>query len=814
MTWLSVTAIDQFLETYPHRDALGAVYALHRFVSTAFYCAGFKAPSGWSDAITPTKAGTRVLHSLQEEFSDYTPDDISLGLLRTLYHEDLLVDPAECNIERIRSLIEESLFSGQARWPYIHDRTLYDRFNDWPPREQSEHLEPDEYERLLSDTPQGVYQIGGMLIGPLGVLASAEQRFMPPVTLLPLWHCEDTGCKSLHQVTPLLRRVDAIKVAELMDAYLDQTAGRQSEWGTALKYIHRWELQTGPRAFYDLPSLLADGVVGSERTSLVDRALRSHSGGFLRGIIGAPPRKRQRSQGPSQIVALGLNAAEQLQLLLILSNAELINLLDQCIWDGTIRIATNETRAAQLQPSKLSSVDQSAELSVFGARSTNPDPLLALVALIWDAYQSRENLDELGWKLTKRVGRPSREDLMDYVRLRGPATAVNELILSSMSVALGVAKKLQLNLEGGEENGQVLNRILWKLGFDPSRHGEEYLRFRARLDHFNQILLRIVTVRTENDREDIRSSGVNLFVSVEHVVEQLIAYNVWLLSSDHFLESDFVYDPREAVRKVSEAIGRVVEAGGVQFTWQAEGGNTLGTLHVYLNKTVSWMASLPELDRGGIQRANADLPHFASRTDLIFPFWHTELWADADAEELRAYTAGFAGIAEQLSRSNFAAIRNGLDHKREDSAFPSSDAMLACAARLRESLELADVGRYLPKTFWLEQTTRDRFGLLEYNLKDYLERELILYGPSVVIGVQRLGFSEPFIVAPRNLLGQPGSELVFRLREPTPYAEFWRGYPRRRGIVARIGVEAEQPPPGETARSPVAGREGPDDVSA
>lgn len=117
--------------------------------------------------------------------------------------------------------------------------------------------------------------------------------------------------------------------------------------------------------------------------------------------------------------------------------------------------------------------------------------------------------------------------------------------------------------------------------------------------------------------------------------------------------------------------------------------------------------------------------------------------------------------------------------------------LLACATRLEEALDFADVNRYVPKVLWLYGRRSNRFGLIEHEFRDYAGQLLMIPGPKLASGLPEMRYEQPVVVSSCNLLGMPGSLLVFYLREVSEWSKYWDGYPRRR----RIAPEAEHPGP-------------------
>jgi hypothetical protein len=380
--------------------------------------------------------------------------------------------------------------------------------------------------------------------------------------------------------------------------------------------------------------------------------------------------------------------------------------------------------------------------------------------------------------------------LVAFIRNRGPAESARELILSSARVTATVCDDLQIPLEyatGTDE--QTVNRLLWKLGFNPMLFDDSIPRFKARLSEFNETVLTSTPISTEDARERVRAAGVNVFVSLEDFLDRLLSFNVWLLVSDHFVSTRFRYSSANGRRTVAQALGPLLPSGATAVSWDVLGVNPLGTLLRYLRAAADWMQSLSARNRESVQRPERDLPHFAENDYLKFPFRHTALWADSDLAELQRYSDFFARIAKLVEESDPANVRNGLDHFRDPDQFPSADKLLACAVRLGQALELADVHRFIPKVHWLFGRKGNRFGARENEFRDYAGRVAISYGPQLVSGLETDSYDGARVLAPGNLLGLPNASLVFYLQEPSEFSVYWEDYPRRRRIPGPNGQQ-------------------------
>jgi hypothetical protein len=512
----------------------------------------------------------------------------------------------------------------------------------------------------------------------------------------------------------------------------------------------------------------------------------------LRDAISRPPRKRAVGQGAAEVVAKRLNSEEQLQLLMTLPTPDLVAIVDAGVSSGSLRMSLSEIRESQNIP-PVRNRSSTCEMSTSGVRCAGLEPLLDFWALLWDAYSSSNRVSELDWRLRNRLGSSPQNALLDYLCQNNPEIAVRELVLASEPITNIICEKVCCSLEdlAGEK---FIDKLLWKMGFDAPRFGDTLSLLRRRLDAFNQELLSLGSLDTEQDREKVRSVGVNLFVSIEDFLDHVVSYNVWVLAADHFLETHFKFDIHSARSMVSMVLGPTIGSGNDESRWNSNRTNTLGVVMAYLQCATTWINELPRKKREPLVRSEEDMPHFADYDFRIFPFKHTAMWADCDYGSLTRLADVFVSISTKIAQSNLAGIRNGLDHHRDAAGFPKVVDMLAFAARIREAIDIADVNRFFPKEFWLESRKQDRFGREEFVFKDYLQRKHVFYGPTFVHGLPVVGVDVPAVIAPGNLLGYANAEVVFTPRQKSVYSEYWAGYPRRRII----------PSPEKTEPKPVA----------
>jgi hypothetical protein len=722
--------------------------------------------------------GKSMLYRLEIASEDDTDSDLALAAFLTFCHHDLLIDIDEIDVFSIEKVLDKQLRANNLRLPHRFGRTLYDRFNDNMSIGRLDHLTAQQIDELIQGTAQGVYQVGPLVTGPLGVIQSQTRRRMPPVHSLPLWHCADTGCQQLHHVHLLARRPRAFELTDQIRRLAKELDGPESEWQLAFVALHLRNTPEPATEFYDLAALIADAIPEPELGLVLEAALEKGYGHKLRSLLAV--KGKDLDKGSSAAVVNKLNEEARLQLLLGLSDEDLLAIIDGCVKSRQIKIPPAEIRKARSKPAAISAFDTPASLSMFGLRTDRDYPTLFLASLVWHEYERIGQLADLAWRCQRGNAEDNPAAPLELMRTTSPREVLRTLVLPNRDIALSVAKRLNVELTRGENEEQILDVLLWKCGFDPPRYDDVYARMFGQLQHLREELLRHTGNLTEDDRDGIRSKGVNVFVTLERIIEEFVSFNVWLLSSDHFVTTRCIYNKSEAIEKVYEVIGPSVSVDKQQFNWNRAGGNVLGTLLLYARAASNWMGSLFDADSTTVARPVDQIPHYAGRDSRRFAFNHTALWADTARWALKEFTQEFDAVVSQLERSKLAEIRNGIDHYRDADRFPSLDDLLACESRVNAAIEAADVKRLLPKTYWQTARHVDNFGLSEREFMDYKGRKLVISGPASVSGIGTAAFDRPLIIPFGNLLGQSNAELMFTSVEKSSYSERWSNYPRRR----------------------------------
>ncbi|MCB2144908.1 MAG: hypothetical protein KQI81_00435 [Deltaproteobacteria bacterium] len=784
--WLSSSEVNKKLKGMEYKEKLFRLFGLSLFCAEGFLSANFQPSTDWNECVKISETGEQYLQHVRNKGIVNDSAYEAFTLFKLFYHTDLLVNYIESDLSGILELLNQMERDGHLRWPYAYGNKLYHKYNDWPEATETDHLNPDEAEFLLDGMPQGVFQVGPFVSGPLGILIGKEDRLLSPDLDVVLWHCSDPGCLARHLVKLCKHKSEYQNYFERFNREIRDHFGPESEWEKPLLLIHRTGKWQHGRPYHDLPTIIGDCIIGPERQNLLKRALKSKYFEFLNKTL----REKYGNDIPQLDLVNYLSPEAQHQALLLLPDRDLIYFIDELVANKVILIPPAElrTRITYVYGPDLK---LKSSLSSLGIRSCIYPAVIELASTIWSTYESLGQNDDLSWRLRKTDLSGLKHSIFEFIRTHGPEKTVKDLILPSRSVITAIAEEYNFQIFPGEDERKTIRRLLWKLGFNLSRYEENYEILHNRLQEFQACLLTLGSKLGEGDKAKVRGVGVNLFVSMESFLEDLICYNVWMLSADHFTGTHFKYNRRDAHNSVVLALGAEVNSGEETFAWSIEGSNTLGTLMAYLHCFRAWLKNRHEVDKTQLERKKEDFPHYADDKVWVFPYLHTQLWADVPSEILVGYTETIESISKQLAQADLSNIRNGIDHKREDDKFPETDRMLACLSRIHQAVEIADTKRLIPKLFWGNEIEGDSHGNIRYTLEDYRGSVISLWDPPIVMTHKGQSLGEPCLVAPTDFLFQPNSTLRFRIVAKSEFSDYWENYPRRR-FVPSEEIEPDQ----------------------
>jgi hypothetical protein len=295
MSWLSQADVEIKLRDVPNPNLLVNCWAASEFLDEAFYQDSFELLDEWETCIVLTSEGLKVASELAREGGLNCERLIAFNMFRVFFWHGLLIDHEATNFARVLAYLNNLQTVSDVRWPYVFGHVLYNKFNDTYDGNRTGFMDAEHVQELLKGTPQGVFHLGTILSGPLGFLESSERRAASPTLQLPLWHCSDPGCQSLHLVDALQFDSHPLITYKKMRRFLHDAYGPRSEWNSPLRRFARGSDWPSGRPYADMPGILGDCVIGAERGALLQRALCSPSVPVLRDCIATKKCQLNRS---------------------------------------------------------------------------------------------------------------------------------------------------------------------------------------------------------------------------------------------------------------------------------------------------------------------------------------------------------------------------------------------------------------------------------------------------------------------------------------------------------------------------------------
>ncbi|HHF2979028.1 TPA: hypothetical protein ACPJ0Q_004656 [Vibrio diabolicus] len=769
--WKQPSETLKYLKGLDSTENLSKLYSLSRAFSNAFYGDDYNAAPDWSDALVFTKSTEKLLKKHFPKEMEVKDPDFFLATFGYFYHHKLFFDHSKCDLEKIEKLLNSEIIKGEIKFPHRFGNELYKKYNDLYEKPKK-YLNIDDSLTLLSDTPNGIYQCGHYLLGPLGNIYIEQHRSVYPSLALPMWHCDGVNCNITHPAMLVPdQNVKVVNYHSQIDSRLSNDLSGRTDWKTSfINFERSGSVVRKDYAF--LLETLCDTITGDELSALALHALNGSKKDYLRSILKTSKTTCKLERNRSEYIVSNLSNEQKLQLILCLDDAIIIEYIDELISNNTICIPASEIRTPKFVSSNRSS-NLPCQISCLGIRSRMSVPMMYLVSIIMSGYEKNNLESDLEWKLREFSGKSRKDALVSYIQKNGPEHTIQNLILASSTLTKYVCSVVKLSQNLVHESSKLsINRLMWKIGYNPAQYDDLLSRLHKRLSNFEDQLTELDQISSEDDRDRIRSSGVNLFVSIEEYLDRLISYNTWLLAHDHYIKGKFKFDINEARVCVRDILDNDND-----INWSIKGDNSLGVLLHYLSLLMSWVDSLADKPREHLLRDDELIPRFIYQDLIPFPFIHTQAWADYDIGQIDSYKLELESIVNQINRSKLAEVRNGIDHYRDQNSFPSLDTMTACVLRLKKAISRSDVNRFFPKHYVLKSTIKNEFNIIEYELSDYRDRRLTIYGPSLVTGIPSVNNTKSVIVAPCNLLGIPNSTMTFTLKEPSEYSKYWEGYP-------------------------------------
>lgn len=734
----------------------------------------FKVSDDLNKAIALSDAGKKVRDQLITK-EQVEAKDANLLCLLGLVHVEPLIDIDNIDVDRLVEAISPYVIDGRIKFPLVFGRELYDGATSLIPEERRV-LKHEDTVRLLEDKNQGVFHTGPFLLGPYGIHRVSHRREIAPRYSTPLQHCADLSCPSVHSVRLTTSYEAPInKSRPALSKVLDQISKDPADWnGFVLDLV---EPDYNPYRVDDLstlPFLLGDAFSDAELRSILKHAVEAGTSSIV---------KNARRLGLSGDVAIQLPRLERahlLQILLTLPDAEIGNLIDDCISEGDVHIPTGEVRRPVVNHRKISGAWRlHPEVSSLGYRvrpessSTTLLRLFSLVRSLFDS-QSAEDMDDLAWLLREFPGTTAAEKLEAFLRASEPRDIVSTLILGRRKNAESVSKSLHIDIS---TDSDFLDAVLWKLGFSLTRSSDvrdEYWRHHQQLETF----VTTASANADSTEERLRSIASNYFVALERFLFDSLTFATWALLTDHVAaKRPFEYFLGPARDFTIATLNNSTDRGVGNERNDLQTDPDLSSIVQGFLRLADHLESLAANEQS-FERSQEAFPRYNDQTDLQkFPFVHTVPFLDLLASCQHALPETLRTVGKQLNESGIMTARNGLFHAKSKRT-PSIAEVNESLSQARSALRLLEESGCVRNTFEVVSSNTDAWGRSITLMRSH-GAEIRFSGPS---GYRMLGLpalNRPVYLMQGALFANPNQMLRFKEGFESEYSTYWEGIPHR-----------------------------------
>jgi hypothetical protein len=753
------------------------------FLEKCILSKNYKPSPLYSEVICLSPKGEEIIKRITHKMDSEKNNVISELKLASLLSSLELIDINRMDVYKFLNIVHEEVKTKKLLFPYVFGRELYDKFfmlfnND-------DHLNYEDTLKLLENTPNGVYQVNNLISGPFGLLKSQEIRNYGPVRAIPIHHCSDTACQTLH-VTELSTAdsLIAIYIKEINKIIDETSINKQIIQSQPLKQTSIFD----DNNLDDLPDLLGTFPVVELRILLAylidnNKGIRQHF-----------PKDRDLKhywQGNGEKIASNLQHAECLQLILLFKDLEIASSLERLIYENKIHIPPTEIRSPHFRRKRKRVFKLNIECSRYGLRCTIYDQnqtnvaLIRLKNLITKLYSESNNMEKLEWKLRNINGNNIVEKIEKYLLSENPKEILMNLIFDNSDYV----KKTFEYLKYGDfelpyppiKEEFIINKILWKLGFNSMTFPDFLNIFWKRHGQFLNII-NITDIVTENDREAIRSAGVNYFVSLEEILDYSLSFITWALLSDHFLDTNFVFNLEDARKFMVEKINsqKYLINDNEYLVLDSEGKNTLYPLI----KGFEIVAQLCEKclnERNTYRRPKSEYPFYHNKTEIYkFPFDYKVFLLNLNESEVKRLINILREITNMLERNNISNVRNRIKHNRPINEFPNKNELENTTKVIEQVIKLMESEGIIPQLFIYSGTEIDQFGRGVTKYRNYRNVILHVSNNSQFIRCGLPDYKNPQLILPNLSINKSIEKPRFFYQDKTAYSNFWKDYPKRK----------------------------------
>jgi len=735
-------------------------------------------PDEVNAAIKLTEAGQAVLDRLTRKHN-VNAKDARLMCALTLGHVDLFVDIDATDLERLVAVLHKETLNRRIQFPFVWGRDLYDLYASTYEQEK-DVLTNEETLKLIGGLSPGVAQYGPFTVGPYGLRRSLSNRGIHGHRRVAAYHCAVPSCHTIHSVMLQTGQGAAInRDREKLEDYLQQDPNDPSDWWAFADSISgSAEARYGDQQVGVLLPLIGDALSDQELRNLVIEILETRSA-QLREVVA----EFATVKGAREFVGQRTRA-ELLQLCLIANERAVQIALDKLVREGTIIVPNGDVRRPVINRQVRSSAFHlRAELGIHGTRFVSDDPGLAILRerrLLNKLYLRNEEADvqELEWQLRGIDIEDLDEKLERYFRTKTPRESLERLVLARKVNAVTACHEVGIEDADGLEDEELIETILWKLGFPLDVDEDPHVSFWSR----QQQLSALAQSSTMGSSERFLEVATPYFTELEGILLDSLAYTAWALLSDH-TRSDrpFSYDD-ESDRAAGLALLQGIadhEGGDDTFTpdFVSEKIELRNLIEGFRRLAKHLESSRTEPER--YKRPNLEFPDYDGKTTLKrFVLRSTLPFLDLSRPSQDRIIAGMRSITEVMVAADVSSVRNDYAHYRRN-APDIAKVERALEAIGRSVTRLEHLG-FCRIVFVPAAVKRDRWGHARHEFVGPRSYEHIFSRPTTLDWMGLPELDEPQYLMRAASFEDPNEVLRFTRRYNSDFSALWSDFPRRR----------------------------------
>lgn len=727
-----------------------------------------------NDAIQLSPAGVSMRDRLIRK-EGVLAKEAKLMCFLTVGHEEIYIDVARSNIDELAAAIDGELAQGKLRFPFIFGRDLYDRYAELY-EDEKESLTPDETQRLLESLPSGVFQYGPYTLGPYGLKESSTWRSLNASRRVPAYHCARTVCRKIHSVlletshsAPINR--DRDKLATILRSASD---GPAEWWAFAAELNGLVDAAYGDRKSAVIMPLIGDALSAPELRLLLADLLDGTQGSFRSAI--AP---LLTVAAAAEAVA-PLGRAEMLQLMLFASEEQLAKSLDRLVAVGSITVPVGEVRRPVVTHAIRSGAFRlQAELGHHGVRFASADPGVALLRQrrLFDKLYLRDvdgDVSELEWQLRGVEVEDLNERLDQFFWKTDPRRALERLVLARRTNVITACEDVGLEEIEGLSDGEIIETILWKLGFEINSQADPHAEFWRR----HEGLWALTQSSNMGASERFLESASPYFTQLEGLLLDALAFTAWALLTDHTTsEAPFSYDDEEDRRAglaLMNGIAPSPSGTAIYDQSRVDLGNLIGGFSA-LSRNLQKCASTPEK----FVRPSSELPEYDGKTDIkTFLLRSTLPFLDLTPPSRARILQGLTDITRLMSQAEVNLVRNDYAHYRRN--VPDISRVERALEATRQAVTRIETLGFCRLLYTPVRVLRDPWGRSSHEFRGPRSYEHAFSRPTRFDWMGLPGLDEPTYLMRAASIGEPTEVLRFVRRHTSEFSQMWSGFPNRR----------------------------------